>query len=343
MLESCHFFEANVNPQVLRLQISFLFHFALHLRIFLWPTWPRSSHWPVACKVKIRTMCWIGDSSSSSKNVKASVSGNVSPGSAKFSAVNRNGSFGKPSCARFLASFKHISQIGLSAQANLFSAFAQNSFFGKFAFQTSQATVIWSAWCRTILRDNTSSLEIQARSKKCRLHWHDGKKPWCGFRHLRNSRTVVANSSATWAVASDLPRLSPGYATWLHAISSAAQWLMLARVVLGHFSPSLSYPLSDSETCVAWSHNNNEVRHLLSWRALQTRIQHLLRQRIAILLFFDPGSAWTCLSNQPLEHTTMLPIPATSPSYLHQAFHSSVGKNFCQIHILAYLCAQLHA
>ena len=229
------------------------------------------------------------------------------------------------------------------AQANLFSAFAQNSFFGKFAFQTSQATVIWSAWCRTILRDNTSSLEIQARSKKCRLHWHDGKKPWCGFRHLRNFRTVVANSSATWAVASDLPRLSPGYATWLHAISSAAQWLMLARVVLGHFSPSLSYPLSDSETCVAWSHNNNEVRHLLSWRALQTRIQHLLRQRIAILLFFDPGSAWTCLPNQPLEHTTMLPIPATSPSYLHQAFHSSVGKKFCQIHILAYLCAQLHA
>ena len=29
MLERCHFFEANVNPQVLRLQISFLFHFAL--------------------------------------------------------------------------------------------------------------------------------------------------------------------------------------------------------------------------------------------------------------------------------------------------------------------------
>ena len=29
MLESCHFFEANVNPQVLRLQSSFLFHFAL--------------------------------------------------------------------------------------------------------------------------------------------------------------------------------------------------------------------------------------------------------------------------------------------------------------------------
>ena len=29
VLESCHFFEANVNHQVLRLQISFLFYFAL--------------------------------------------------------------------------------------------------------------------------------------------------------------------------------------------------------------------------------------------------------------------------------------------------------------------------
>ena len=106
-------------------------------------------------------------------------------------------------------------------QANLFSAFAQNSFFGKFVFQTSQTTMFSSAWCQTILRNNTSNLEIQARSKKHRFHWHDGKKPWCGFRHLRNFRTNVANSSATWAAANYLPRLFPGYAIWFRVISSA--------------------------------------------------------------------------------------------------------------------------
>ena len=94
-------------------------------------TWPQRAHphLSAACRVKIRTMCWIGDSSFSSKNVKASVSGNVSPGSAKFSAVSRHGCFGKPSCARFLASFNHISQIGLSGSSQ--------SFFGictKFVF-----------------------------------------------------------------------------------------------------------------------------------------------------------------------------------------------------------------
>ena len=77
------------------------------------------------------------------------------------------------------------------------------------------------------------------------------KKPWCGFRHLLKFCTVVANSSATWVVASYLPRLSPSCATWLHAISSAAQWPMLATAVVWHLSTSLSSPLSDSETCVA--------------------------------------------------------------------------------------------
>ena len=47
---------------------------------------------------------------------------------------------------------------------------------------------------------------------------------------------------------------------------------------------------------------------LASWRALQTRIQHLLRQRIAILLFFDQGSPRTCRSSKSMQHTAVLPI-----------------------------------
>ena len=82
------------------------------------PTWPRNSHWPVACNVKIRTICWIGDKISSSKNVKESVSGNGSPGSAKFLAVSRTGSFDKPSAARRLASNKQFSQIGRPASSH---------------------------------------------------------------------------------------------------------------------------------------------------------------------------------------------------------------------------------
>ena len=66
-------------------------------------TWPRASVRPVPCSVKIRTTGCIGDSSCSSKYVRASSASCVPPMFMWFAEVNRLG---------FLAQSPHIGRFG---------------------------------------------------------------------------------------------------------------------------------------------------------------------------------------------------------------------------------------
>ena len=147
---------------------------------------PRNSHWPVPYKVKIRTRSWIGDTISSSKKVKASVSGKLSPGSAWFAAVNRKGSFGSCALARSFASCKQFSEIGRPGSSQSFSG-------------ARPKLVFWKAWlsrppgigdfccgllqCRTSLPCNKNNPEITSLTCKRPLRERDEKKAWSGILH----------------------------------------------------------------------------------------------------------------------------------------------------------------